>query len=158
MIPPLKLKEEPLIPAGAAVTVFALVQATRKMNRGDQNSMNFWLRARVVAQGATVVALLGYSFFVGFGPFARPGKSDEQQERKALEAEKERARFTERMKEVEEAHFLDEGVRRTVTGIPPLASSPSPSPVSAPITSSAHLSWSERWFGWKDTHSGSRRV
>jgi hypothetical protein len=152
------MKEEPLIPAGVALTCAALIQATRKMNRGDKKSMNFWLRARIGAQGLTVAAMLGYSFVIGFGRFGSTDGANEQRERKSLEEEQERARFAARMKEVEEEHNLQEGVQRTVTGIPPLVSKPSPSPVSAPISSTAHLSWSEQWFGWKDVRTGRRRV
>lgn len=124
-----KLKEEPLIPAFAALTCLALVQASRKMNKGDQQSMNRWLRFRVVAQGATIVALLGYSYAYGFSKRNAEGNREggirglmgsgtggmyNDVERRKLNSERERERFETRMKEVEEMHRVEsEGMNRT---------------------------------------------
>jgi hypothetical protein len=74
------------------------------MNRGDQRSMNRWLRFRVIAQGATIAALLGYSYVYGFGKFAPVEVKHDDQERKRINSERERERFEARMKEVEEIH------------------------------------------------------
>jgi len=98
------MKEEPLIPIFAGLTCVALVQASRKMNKGDQASMNRWLRFRVLAQGAAIVSLLGYSYVYGFGKFASTDVKHDDQERKKLHADRERERFQTRMREVEEIH------------------------------------------------------
>ncbi|KAI0396458.1 hypoxia induced protein conserved region-domain-containing protein [Xylariaceae sp. FL0594] len=53
-----KLKEEPLVPLGAFLTVFALFNAWRGMRRGDHEAVQRSFRARVVAQGFTIAAIL----------------------------------------------------------------------------------------------------
>ncbi|KAM0287034.1 hypothetical protein ACHAQH_000719 [Verticillium albo-atrum] len=58
-----KLREEPLIPLGAGLTVFAFTQAWRAMRRGDQVSANKMFRARVAAQGFTVLAMIAGSMY-----------------------------------------------------------------------------------------------
>ncbi|KAM0335517.1 hypothetical protein ACHAQA_000565 [Verticillium albo-atrum] len=58
-----KLKEEPLVPLGAGLTVFAFTQAWRAMRRGDQVSANKMFRARVAAQGFTVLAMIAGSMY-----------------------------------------------------------------------------------------------
>lgn len=53
-----KIKREPLIPLGGALTVAALVGAFRANRRGDHNQVQRMFRARVLAQGFTVVAMV----------------------------------------------------------------------------------------------------
>jgi len=120
--------------------------------------MNRWLRFRVVAQGTTIVALLGYSYVYGFGKFARTEVKHDDNERKKLNAERERERFEGRMREVEEMHRVEMegggGAPMTVEQLkqqsrmqgmtranpPP----PSPPPAASPPPS---RSWWSSWFG-----------
>ncbi|KAG8989731.1 Respiratory supercomplex factor 1, mitochondrial [Tulasnella sp. 427] len=53
-----KCKQQPLVPLGAVVTVWALLGAVREFKRGNSQNVNRYLRFRVVAQGATVAAML----------------------------------------------------------------------------------------------------
>ncbi|KAL2755739.1 hypothetical protein ACRALDRAFT_1064240 [Sodiomyces alcalophilus JCM 7366] len=53
-----KLKEEPLVPLGAGLTVFAFVSSYRALRRGDSTTANRMFRARVAAQGFTVLAMV----------------------------------------------------------------------------------------------------
>ncbi|KAG8946634.1 Respiratory supercomplex factor 1, mitochondrial [Tulasnella sp. 424] len=53
-----KCKQQPFVPLGAVVTVWALLGAVREFKRGDSQNVNRYLRFRVVAQGATVAAML----------------------------------------------------------------------------------------------------
>jgi len=53
-----KFKENPWIPLGCLATCGALVMSAVKMRAGKSKSMNYWLRARVVLQGVTLVALV----------------------------------------------------------------------------------------------------
>ncbi|KFH44887.1 Respiratory supercomplex factor-like protein [Hapsidospora chrysogenum ATCC 11550] len=53
-----KIKEEPLIPLGIGLTVFAFVNAWRAIRKGDSEKANRMFRARVLAQGFTVVAMV----------------------------------------------------------------------------------------------------
>ncbi|GAB0133235.1 Respiratory supercomplex factor 1, mitochondrial [Epichloe bromicola] len=58
-----KLKEEPLVPLGIGLTVFAFVNAYRALRRGDSRQANRMFRARVAAQGFTVVAMVAGSMY-----------------------------------------------------------------------------------------------
>ncbi|KHN94529.1 mitochondrial hypoxia responsive domain-containing protein [Metarhizium album ARSEF 1941] len=58
-----KLKEEPLVPLGIGLTVFAFVGAYRALRRGDSRQANKMFRARVAAQGFTVLAMVAGSMY-----------------------------------------------------------------------------------------------
>ncbi|QUC17451.1 uncharacterized protein UV8b_01692 [Ustilaginoidea virens] len=58
-----KLKEEPLVPLGIGLTVFAFVNAYRAIRRGDSHQANRMFRARVAAQGFTVIAMVAGSMY-----------------------------------------------------------------------------------------------
>ncbi|KAI9163170.1 Respiratory supercomplex factor [Paramyrothecium foliicola] len=58
-----KLKEEPLVPLGVGLTVFAFVNAYRALRRGDSRQANRMFRARVAAQGFTVIAMVAGSMY-----------------------------------------------------------------------------------------------
>ena len=58
-----RLKEEPLIPVGCAATIYALYQATKSIRHGDHHQTNRMFRARIYAQGFTLVALVAGSIF-----------------------------------------------------------------------------------------------
>ncbi|WWC66595.1 uncharacterized protein I206_100498 [Kwoniella pini CBS 10737] len=55
-----KCKEQPFVPIGCLATVGALLGATYHLRKGNRNKFNQFLRLRVYAQGATVVALMIY--------------------------------------------------------------------------------------------------
>lgn len=50
-----------LINVGCLATCGALVMSAAKMRAGKSTAMNYWLRARVVLQGVTLVALVAGS-------------------------------------------------------------------------------------------------
>lgn len=54
-----KTKENPLVPIGLLATVAILVNGVRSMTKGDRQMSQKMMRARVVAQGFTVAALVG---------------------------------------------------------------------------------------------------
>ncbi|KAI5858394.1 hypoxia induced protein conserved region-domain-containing protein [Tricharina praecox] len=58
-----RLKEEPLIPLGCALTCFALYKATRSIRSGNKEQTNKMFRARIYAQGFTLVAMVGGSYY-----------------------------------------------------------------------------------------------
>ncbi|KAG6004609.1 Respiratory supercomplex factor 1, mitochondrial [Claviceps maximensis] len=58
-----KIKEEPLVPLGMGLTVFAFVNAYRAIRRGDSRQANKMFRARVAAQGFTVIAMVAGSMY-----------------------------------------------------------------------------------------------
>ncbi|KIV78092.1 hypothetical protein PV11_09849 [Exophiala sideris] len=70
-----KIKQEPLIPVGCAATCYALYMATKSIRQGDHHQTNRMFRARIYAQGFTLLALVAGSFFY----------KDERLKRKAFE-------------------------------------------------------------------------
>ncbi|KND91107.1 Respiratory supercomplex factor 1, mitochondrial [Tolypocladium ophioglossoides CBS 100239] len=58
-----KIKEEPLVPLGIGLTVFAFVNAYRALRRGDSQQANKMFRARVAAEGFTVIAMVAGSMY-----------------------------------------------------------------------------------------------
>ncbi|KAI9825869.1 MAG: Respiratory supercomplex factor 1, mitochondrial [Thelocarpon impressellum] len=58
-----RLKEEPLIPLGCALTCYALLGATRSIRAGDHARTNRMFRARIYAQGFTLAALVAGSMY-----------------------------------------------------------------------------------------------
>ncbi|RYP78923.1 hypothetical protein DL771_000308 [Monosporascus sp. 5C6A] len=60
-----KLREEPLIPLGTALTCLALYNAWRAMRRGDHQQVQRMFRARIGAQAFTVVAIVAGGAYYG---------------------------------------------------------------------------------------------
>ncbi|KAI1806339.1 mitochondrial hypoxia responsive domain-containing protein [Daldinia bambusicola] len=60
-----KLREEPLIPLGALLTVLAVVNAWRAMRRGDHAQVQRMFRARIGAQAFTVMAMVAGGAYYG---------------------------------------------------------------------------------------------
>ncbi|CAD6447757.1 cc278e95-1b57-41d8-a488-07dd1ae4b1e7 [Sclerotinia trifoliorum] len=58
-----RLKEEPLIPLGCILTTLALVGATRSIRAGDHNRTQRMFRARIYAQGFTLLAMVAGSMY-----------------------------------------------------------------------------------------------
>ncbi|KAI9743550.1 MAG: Respiratory supercomplex factor 1, mitochondrial [Claussenomyces sp. TS43310] len=58
-----RLKEEPLIPLGCLLTCAALFGASRSIRSGDHNRANRMFRARIYAQGFTLVAMVAGSMY-----------------------------------------------------------------------------------------------
>ncbi|ORZ19321.1 hypoxia induced protein conserved region-domain-containing protein [Absidia repens] len=58
-----KSRQEPLVPAGVALTCFALVAATFGVKTGNKAYANNMFRLRVAAQGFTIVAMVGGSLY-----------------------------------------------------------------------------------------------
>ncbi|ODM24238.1 Altered inheritance of mitochondria protein 31, mitochondrial [Aspergillus cristatus] len=75
-----RLKEEPLIPLGCAATCYALYRAYRSMKAGDSVEMNRMFRARIYAQGFTLVAI------VAGGMYFKTERQQRREFEKALEA------------------------------------------------------------------------
>lgn len=58
-----KIRQEPLIPIGIAATCYALYQASKSIRMGDSTRTNKMFRARVYAQGFTLLAIVAGSIF-----------------------------------------------------------------------------------------------
>ncbi|KAF8635740.1 hypothetical protein AX15_000356 [Amanita polypyramis BW_CC] len=114
-----RFKENPWVPLGAMATVATLITASVKMRRGESQKMNRWLRARVAAQGFTILAICGGTYLVnkreqeaaraitdGTGVPREFDVERSAQERQA----RERRKFEERLKEAE-VHLETQGGR-----------------------------------------------
>lgn len=58
-----RLREEPLVPLGIALTCWALFGATRSIRKGDHHEANRMFRRRIYAQGFTVLAMVAGSIY-----------------------------------------------------------------------------------------------
>jgi hypothetical protein len=73
--------------------------------------MNFWLRARVVFQGLTVVALVGGSWVLGQTPAQQQEAAEKENERVLALAARDREEFEKRLRAAEEAHAQEEDIK-----------------------------------------------
>lgn len=80
-----KLKQEPLIPLGCAATCYALYLASRSIRAGDHTQTNKMFRARIYAQGFTLVAIVAGSFYYQDERLKRKGFEKAMEKKKALE-------------------------------------------------------------------------
>ncbi|KAF2818724.1 altered inheritance of mitochondria protein 31, mitochondrial [Ophiobolus disseminans] len=53
-----RFREEPLIPFGCGLTVWAIVGASRSMRKGDHKMTNLYFRRRLYAQSFTIAVLV----------------------------------------------------------------------------------------------------
>ncbi|KID70530.1 mitochondrial hypoxia responsive domain-containing protein, partial [Metarhizium hybridum] len=94
-----KLKEEPLVPLGVGLTVFAFVNAYRALRRGDSRQANKMFRARVAAQGFTVIAMVAGSMYYS---------QDRQKTKELRKLKEERDAEEKRQKWIKELEARDE--------------------------------------------------
>ncbi|PPQ74387.1 hypothetical protein CVT26_000938 [Gymnopilus dilepis] len=123
-----KFKENPWVPIGCVATCGALIMSAVKLRQGQSKQMNYWLRARVGLQGATVVALLmgttwGREFIKEhFGDKEAIAVAEEEAKRaKEAQRERERQEFEERLRAAQLATEQEEtfgvsGGKRVVGG------------------------------------------
>lgn len=107
-----KFREQPLVPIGTLVTCGALIMATVKMRRGDSQSLNNWLRVRVIAQGATIAAVCAGTYALGstVGEETKQTKQlDEIQAHREARAGRDRKEFEDRLKAAERQWNETEG-------------------------------------------------
>ncbi|TWU76188.1 Respiratory supercomplex factor 1, mitochondrial [Metarhizium rileyi] len=98
-----KLKEEPLVPLGIGLTVFAFVNAYRALRRGDSRQANRMFRARVAAQGFTVIAMVAGSMYYS---------QDRQKTKELQKLKEERDAEEKRQKWIRELEARDDEEKR----------------------------------------------
>ncbi|KAG1740523.1 hypoxia induced protein conserved region-domain-containing protein [Suillus paluster] len=99
-----KFREQPLVPIGTLVTCSALIIAVVKMRRGDSQSLNNWLRVRVIAQGATIAAVCAGTYVMSSNAGDETKQTrqlDEIQAHRESRAGRERKEFEDRLKDAE---------------------------------------------------------
>ncbi|KAB5584985.1 hypoxia induced protein conserved region-domain-containing protein [Coniochaeta sp. 2T2.1] len=94
-----KMKKEPLIPIGMALTVGALYNATRSVRRGDHKGAQKYFRARVAAQGFTVLAMVFGGYYY---------QSDRHKEREQWKLQRERDSQDQKQRWIRELEIRDE--------------------------------------------------
>ncbi|KIX00433.1 uncharacterized protein Z518_10572 [Rhinocladiella mackenziei CBS 650.93] len=80
-----KLRQEPLIPIGCAATCYALYMASKSIRAGDHHQTNRMFRARIYAQGFTLVALVAGSVFYKDERLRRKAFEEKLEEKKTAE-------------------------------------------------------------------------
>lgn len=80
-----KLRQEPLIPLGGLATCYALYMATKSIRAGDHHQTNRMFRARIYAQGFTLVAIVAGSIFYQDERLKRKSFEKAIEQKKALE-------------------------------------------------------------------------
>ncbi|KAF7549174.1 hypothetical protein G7Z17_g6575 [Cylindrodendrum hubeiense] len=94
-----KIKEEPLIPLGMGLTTLAFINAYRALRRGDSKSANRMFRARVAAQGFTVIAMVAGSMYYN---------KDREKSKELRKLKEERDAEEKRIKWIRELEVRDE--------------------------------------------------
>ncbi|KAH8112292.1 hypoxia induced protein conserved region-domain-containing protein [Phellopilus nigrolimitatus] len=155
-----QMKKHPLIPIGMVATAGALGIAFKRMHQRDSVGYQRWLRARVLAQGLTIVAIVAAGVQeMGVGVLTGNAHPSIPPPTSAYEHKE----FEKRLKEAEEAHHIESSVKSTGAGasgagtgtenVSSVADSGPKPPgsvsraASAPSSQSASSSWSS-WLGW----------
>jgi hypothetical protein len=87
---------------GALATTFTLLMAANKLRKRQSKDMNYWLRARVIAQGFTIAAVVAGAWMMGRTKPHIDQSAREQDE--MLATLQKRREFEERLKNAEEDH------------------------------------------------------
>jgi hypothetical protein len=93
------MKKEPLIPIGMLLTFGALYNATRAVRKGDHKGAQKFFRARVAAQGFTVLAMVGGGYYY---------QADRHKERELWKLQRERDAEDQRQRWIRELEIRDE--------------------------------------------------
>lgn len=83
-----RVKEDPLVPFGCAVTTAVLLGGLVTFHRGQSKLGNLFMQARVVAQTGTVVALAGGAMLAASGKEEQKKKSYEDRMKITLRDDK----------------------------------------------------------------------
>jgi len=160
-----KFKENPWVPLGCLATVGALVVASVKMQRGESQKFNYWLRMRVVAQGLTIVALVAGTYSLRPKDVESTSgdptltRNDVDAERKRLERiAKEKEEFEKRLRGAERAEGIEAELRAgrrpvEATGVQARGSTGTTDPPAAGNGGDRRVGG---WWGWLTGRGGPR--
>ncbi|KIP07402.1 hypothetical protein PHLGIDRAFT_423124 [Phlebiopsis gigantea 11061_1 CR5-6] len=103
-----KSKENPFVPLFTALTVGALVMATRNTGpKGNSRNLNRWFRLRIAFQGATIVAVVAGTYMMQQQQQQQASATSETDEEKRV---RERLAFEARLREAEATHAEEQKV------------------------------------------------
>ncbi|CEN61814.1 hypoxia induced protein conserved region-domain-containing protein [Aspergillus pseudodeflectus] len=126
-----RLKEEPLIPIGCAATCYALYRAYRSMKAGDSVEMNRMFRARIYAQGFTLLAV------VAGGMYYKTERKQRKEFEQALEERKSQEKRDAWLRELEIRDREDKEWRERHAAIEAAAKEAGKKPSAAPVPAPA---------------------
>ena len=114
--------------------------ASNKLRKRQSKDMNYWLRARVIAQGLTIVAVVAGAWMMGQ---TKPqiDRSAHEQDEMLAGLQRRREEFEERLKAAEENHKLEQEIMNAPPSEPTSAPVTNAQPTPAPSTSWSSLSW-----------------
>lgn len=149
-----KFKEQPLVPIGTLMTCGALIMATVKMRQGNSQSLNNWLRVRVIAQGATIAAVCAGTYVMGSTSSDETKQTrqlDEIRAHREARAGRDRKEFEDRLKDAEKQWKETEDVLSGRDSNTKIAKGDSTSPSvqgQMPQSASSRPAASWWWFKW----------
>ena len=119
-------------------TTFTLLMAASKLRKRQSKDMNYWLRARVIAQGLTIAAVVAGAWMMGQTKPQIDKSAREQDE--MLAGLQKRREFEERLRNAEENHRLEQEILNAPPSEPTRApvirdaNAQPPQPTQAPST------------------------
>lgn len=107
-----RFREEPLIPLGCGLTVWAIVGATRSMRRGDSKMTNLYFRRRLYAQTFTIAVLVAGNMYWSKDRSKRKEYNKMMEEKEAI-AKRDRWLRELEMRDEEEKAWKDKIAKKT---------------------------------------------
>jgi len=120
--------------------------ASNKLRKRQSRDMNYWLRARVIAQGFTIVAVVAGAWMMGqTGP--QIDRSAREQDEMLVGLQRRREEFEERLRGAEENHRLEQEVLNSPPSEPTGTSAIRDINVQPPQPAQASSTWNPpSWF------------
>ena len=119
--------------------------AANKLRKRQSKDMNYWLRARVIAQGFTIVAVVAGAWMMGRTK-PQTGKSARDQD-EMLSGLQRRREFEERLRDAEESHRLEQEILKNPSSEPTRTPAIRDTDTQPPRPISASSAWNPlSWF------------
>ena len=119
--------------------------AANKLRKRQSKDMNYWLRARVIAQGFTIVAIVAGAWMMGRTKPQIDKSAREQDE--MLAGLQKRREFEERLKNAEENHKLEQEILNAPASEAKISPETRENEAQPPQPSQASSTWSTlSWF------------
>ena len=120
--------------------------ASNKLRKRQSKDMNYWLRARVVAQGFTIIAVVAGAWMMGQ---TKPqiDRSAREQDEMLAGSQRRREEFEERLRNAEENHKLEQEILKKTPSEPTRIPVARETDTQLPQPTTASSTWSPlSWF------------
>lgn len=127
--------------------------ASNKLRKRQSKDMNYWLRARVVAQGFTIIAVVTGAWMMGQ---TKPqiDKSAREQDEMLAGLQRRREEFEERLRNAEENHKLEQEILKKPPAEPTRTSVTRETDTQLPQPTQASSTWNPlSWFRGSNSNS-----